>query len=52
MKKVEITAYGAPEAVAHRIEAPDLGASGAGHVALALGAGAARTGRCEVRFAA
>src|ERR1700680_1290458 len=32
MKKVEITAYGAPEAVAHCIEAPDVGMPGAGEV--------------------
>src|SRR5712691_12001000 len=32
MKKVEITAYGAPEAVAHCIEAPDVGAPGAGEI--------------------
>jgi disulfide oxidoreductase YuzD len=25
MKKVEITAYGAPEQVAHCVEAPDVG---------------------------
>ena len=33
MKKVEITDYGAPEAVAHCIEAPDVGAPGAGEIA-------------------
>src|SRR6266404_3046443 len=32
MKKVEITAYGAPEAVAHCIEAPDVGEPGAGEI--------------------
>src|ERR1700704_4250958 len=32
MKKVEITAYGAPEAVAHCIEAPDVGVPGAGEI--------------------
>src|SRR5580765_1402403 len=32
MKKIEITAYGAPEAVAHCIEAPDVGAPGAGEI--------------------
>src|SRR5947207_2444473 len=32
MKKVEITDYGAPEAVAHCIEAPDVGAPGAGEI--------------------
>src|SRR6266567_1028071 len=32
MKKVEITAYGPPEAVAHCIEAPDVGAPGAGEI--------------------
>ena len=32
MKKVEITDYGAPEAVAHCIEAPDVGTPGAGEV--------------------
>jgi trans-2-enoyl-CoA reductase len=32
MKKVEIAAYGAPEAVAACIEAPDVGAPGAGEV--------------------
>src|SRR3989442_16026699 len=32
MKKVEITAYGAPEAVAHCIEAPDVGMPGAGEI--------------------
>src|SRR6266436_691966 len=32
MKKVEIAAYGAPEAVAHCIEAPDVGAPGAGEI--------------------
>lgn len=32
MKKIEITAYGAPEAVAHCIEAPDVGAPGAGEL--------------------
>src|SRR6266496_853226 len=32
MKKVEITAYGAPEAVADCIEAPDVGAPGAGEI--------------------
>jgi mitochondrial enoyl-[acyl-carrier protein] reductase / trans-2-enoyl-CoA reductase len=32
MKKVEITAYGVPEAVAHCIEAPDVGAPGPGEI--------------------
>jgi NADPH:quinone reductase-like Zn-dependent oxidoreductase len=32
MKKVEITDYGTPEAVAHCIEAPDVGTPGAGEV--------------------
>jgi len=32
MKKVEISAYGAPEAVAHCVEAPDVGPPGAGEV--------------------
>jgi mitochondrial enoyl-[acyl-carrier protein] reductase / trans-2-enoyl-CoA reductase len=32
MKKVEITTYGAPEAVAHCIEAPDVGVPGAGEI--------------------
>src|SRR5260370_25201249 len=32
MKKVEITAYGVPEAVAHCVEAPDVGAPGAGEI--------------------
>src|SRR5271170_5906960 len=32
MKKVEITDYGVPETVAHCIEAPDVGAPGAGEV--------------------
>src|SRR5712691_8010248 len=32
MKKVEIAAYGAPEAVARCIEAPDVGAPGAGEI--------------------
>src|SRR5258707_12108215 len=32
MKKVEITAYGAPEVVAHCVEAPDVGAPGAGEI--------------------
>jgi mitochondrial enoyl-[acyl-carrier protein] reductase / trans-2-enoyl-CoA reductase len=32
VKKVEITDYGAPEAVAHCIEAPDIGAPGAGEI--------------------
>jgi mitochondrial enoyl-[acyl-carrier protein] reductase / trans-2-enoyl-CoA reductase len=32
MKKVEITDYGAPEAVAHCIEAPDVGAPGADEI--------------------
>jgi mitochondrial enoyl-[acyl-carrier protein] reductase / trans-2-enoyl-CoA reductase len=32
MKKVEITDYGAPEAVAHCIEAPDVGAPGPGEI--------------------
>lgn len=32
MKKIEITAYGAPEDVAHCIEAPDVGAPGPGEV--------------------
>lgn len=32
MKKVEITAYGAPEAVAHCFEAPDVGTPGAGEI--------------------
>src|ERR1700758_5403259 len=32
MKKVEITDYGAPEAVAHCIEAPDIGTPGAGEI--------------------
>jgi len=32
MKKVEITAFGAPEAVAHCIEAPDVGTPGAGEI--------------------
>ncbi|MGH7061338.1 MAG: alcohol dehydrogenase catalytic domain-containing protein, partial [Stellaceae bacterium] len=34
MKKVEITDYGAPEAVARCIEAPDVGAPGAGEIVL------------------
>jgi trans-2-enoyl-CoA reductase len=34
MKKVEITAYGAPEAVAHCIEAPDVGTPSAGEIVL------------------
>src|ERR1051325_2429594 len=33
MKKVEITAYGAPEEIAHCVEAPDVGAPGPGEVA-------------------
>jgi NADPH:quinone reductase-like Zn-dependent oxidoreductase len=33
MKQIEITAYGAPEAVAHCIEAPDVGPPGAGEIA-------------------
>jgi mitochondrial enoyl-[acyl-carrier protein] reductase / trans-2-enoyl-CoA reductase len=33
MKKVEITDYGAPEAVAHCIEAPDIGAPGPDEIA-------------------
>jgi trans-2-enoyl-CoA reductase len=32
MKKVEITAYGAPEEVAHCIEAPDPGRPGPGEI--------------------
>src|SRR5215472_15378516 len=32
MKKVEITDYGAPEIVAHCIEAPDVGSPGAGEI--------------------
>jgi trans-2-enoyl-CoA reductase len=32
MKKVEITAYGAPEEVAHCVEAPDLGSPGPGEI--------------------
>jgi len=32
MKKVEITDYGTPEAVAHCIEAPDVGAPGPGEI--------------------
>src|SRR5260370_24854827 len=32
MKKVEIAAYGAPEAVAHCIDVPDVGAPGAGEI--------------------
>src|SRR5271169_2621163 len=32
MKKVEITDYGVPETVAHCIEAPDVGAPGAGEI--------------------
>jgi NADPH:quinone reductase-like Zn-dependent oxidoreductase len=32
MKKVEITDYGAPETVAHCIEAPDVGAPGSGEI--------------------
>ena len=32
MKKIEIAAYGAPETVAHCIEAPDVGAPGAGEI--------------------
>jgi trans-2-enoyl-CoA reductase len=32
MKKIEITAYGAPEIVAHCIEAPDVGSSGPGEI--------------------
>ena len=32
MKKIEITAYGAPEAVARCIEAPDVGPPGAGEI--------------------
>ena len=32
MKKVEITAYGVPEDVAHCVEAPDVGAPGPGEV--------------------
>jgi mitochondrial enoyl-[acyl-carrier protein] reductase / trans-2-enoyl-CoA reductase len=32
MKKVEITAYGAPEAVANCVEAPDVGAPDAGEI--------------------
>src|SRR5436190_20221811 len=32
MKKVEITAYGAPEEVAHCVEAPDVGQPGAGEI--------------------
>jgi trans-2-enoyl-CoA reductase len=32
MKKIEITDYGAPEAVAHCIEAPDVGAPGPGEI--------------------
>jgi NADPH:quinone reductase-like Zn-dependent oxidoreductase len=32
MKKVEITDYGAPEAVAHCIEVPDVGAPGPGEI--------------------
>jgi NADPH:quinone reductase-like Zn-dependent oxidoreductase len=32
MKKVEITAYGVPEEVAHCVEGPDVGAPGAGEI--------------------
>lgn len=32
MKKVEITAYGAPEEVSHCVEAPDLGSPGPGEI--------------------
>src|SRR5438067_7597775 len=32
MKKVEITAYGAPEEVADCVEAPDVGAPGPGEI--------------------
>jgi NADPH:quinone reductase-like Zn-dependent oxidoreductase len=32
MKKIEIAAYGAPETVAHCIEAPDVGPPGAGEI--------------------
>jgi NADPH:quinone reductase-like Zn-dependent oxidoreductase len=32
MKKVEITAYGVPEEVAHCVEAPDVGAPGPGEI--------------------
>jgi len=32
MKKVEITAYGAPETVAHCIDAPDVGSPGPGEI--------------------
>src|SRR5260370_37847816 len=32
MKKVEITAYGVPERVAHCVEAPDVGAPGPGEI--------------------
>ena len=32
MKKVEITAYGAPEQVAHCVEAPDVGSPGPGEI--------------------
>src|SRR5437763_5736472 len=32
MKKVEITAYGAPEEIAHCVEAPDVGAPGPGEI--------------------
>src|SRR5260221_7599767 len=34
MKKVEISAYGAPEAVAECVEAPDVGMPGAGEIVL------------------
>src|SRR5207244_12619083 len=32
MKKIEITAYGAPERVGHCVEAPDVGPPGAGEI--------------------
>jgi trans-2-enoyl-CoA reductase len=32
MKKIEITAYGAPEQVAHCVEAPDVGSPGPGEI--------------------
>jgi len=35
MKKVEITAYGAPEQVAHCVEAPDVGSPGPGEIVFA-----------------
>jgi len=36
MKKIVINAYGAPEAVAECIEAPDVGAPGAGEIVFDL----------------